>query len=45
MPVPMDGLTKLEFWQQQWGAFTTAIWIMLPLFLLIVWVVWWFERN
>jgi hypothetical protein len=32
-------------WQRQWGAFTTAIWIMLPLFLLIVWVVWWLSGT
>jgi hypothetical protein len=45
MPGLIDHLTKPEFWQQQWVAFTSAIWIMLPLFLLIVWVVWWLSGT
>jgi hypothetical protein len=45
MPVPIDDLTKLVFWQQQWAAFTSAIWIMLPLFIIVVFVVWWLSGK
>jgi hypothetical protein len=44
MPALTD-LMKLEFWQQQWMAFTSAIWIMLPLFFLVVSVVWWLSGT
>jgi hypothetical protein len=41
--MPMDYLTKPEFWQQQWAAFTSAIWIMLPLFGVAGFIVWRFR--
>jgi hypothetical protein len=41
----IDHLTKPEFWQQQWSAFTSAIGIMLPLFVIVVFVVWWLSGT
>jgi hypothetical protein len=45
MPVPLDYLTKPEFWQQQWAAFTSAIGIMLPLFVAVMVGVWWLSGT